>query len=146
MHPVIVGPLKSYGLALAISFALGIWVATRRGRAVGLKAEETDELLRRGIGGEDPCAPLADEWHVLVWNKDRDGIADGQEDHATDAGLYALRRLRDYTRAEPAPPLKQGTAEWQREEERKMEAAAMRQPKNRMRSNSRRSRTAGKVA
>ncbi len=44
MHPVIIGPLKSYGLMLAISFALGIWVAARRGRAVGMKTEHVYDL------------------------------------------------------------------------------------------------------
>lgn len=77
--------------------------------------------------GDDPCRPLVSEWHVLVWNKDRDGIEDGQEDHATDACLYALRRLRDFTRHEPTPEPKRGTPEWYRDEEaRHLEAAKRR--------------------
>lgn len=44
MHPVIIGPLKTYGLLLAISFALGIWVAARRGRRAGVKVEHIYDL------------------------------------------------------------------------------------------------------
>jgi hypothetical protein len=79
--------------------------------------------------GEDPCRLLVDEWHVLTWNKTRDGIADGQEDHATDAALYALRALRDYTRHEPEPGPARGSDEWYREEEAKHFEAAKRRAK-----------------
>lgn len=44
MHPVIIGPLKTYGLLLAISFALGIWVAARRGRRADVKVEHIYDL------------------------------------------------------------------------------------------------------
>ncbi|MEZ4388649.1 MAG: prolipoprotein diacylglyceryl transferase [Candidatus Krumholzibacteriia bacterium] len=44
MHPVILGPLKSYGLMLAISFAVGIWIAARRGRSAGMKVEDVYDL------------------------------------------------------------------------------------------------------
>lgn len=44
MHPVLFGPIKTYGLLLAISFALGIWVAARRGRTAGLKPEFVYDL------------------------------------------------------------------------------------------------------
>lgn len=44
MHPVIFGPLKSYGLMLALSFVLGIWVAVRRGRSHGIARETIYDL------------------------------------------------------------------------------------------------------
>lgn len=44
MHPVIFGPLKSYGLMLALSFVLGIWVAVRRGRSQGIARETIYDL------------------------------------------------------------------------------------------------------
>jgi phosphatidylglycerol:prolipoprotein diacylglycerol transferase len=44
VHPVLIGPIKTYGLLLAISFALGIWVASRRGRAVGLRRDFVYDL------------------------------------------------------------------------------------------------------
>ncbi len=44
MHPVLIGPIKSYGLLLALSFAVGIWVAARRGRAAGFKREFVYDL------------------------------------------------------------------------------------------------------
>lgn len=84
-------------------------------------------LVRTAPDGSDPCRALVDEWHTLVWNKDRDGIGDAQDDHCTDAALYALRRLRDYTRHEPQPGPKRGSAEWyQQEEARHLEAAKRR--------------------
>lgn len=91
------------------------------------------QLLRVGIGGSDPTAPLSSELHVLVWNKDRDGIEDGQEDHATDGMLYAYRRIRDYTRHEPDPGPEPGTKQWANNEAQKMERAAMKQHRQRQR-------------
>lgn len=82
------------------------------------------QLVRTGIGGDDPCAPLVAELHVLVWNDDRDGIADDQEDHATDGMLYAYRRIRDYTHHEPTPGPKRGSEQWYRDEEARHLAAA----------------------
>ena len=38
MHPQILGFIKSWGLMLAISFALGIWLSVRRGRRLGIEA------------------------------------------------------------------------------------------------------------
>lgn len=88
------------------------------------------QILRCDQWGDDPAAALVDEWHVLVWNEKRDGIADDQDDHCTDAGLYVIRELRDFTRREPPPQPKKGTPEWhaRREAEaiREMERAAMR--------------------
>ncbi len=39
MHPVLFGFVKSYGLLLAISFLLGIWLSVRRGRRLGLEPD-----------------------------------------------------------------------------------------------------------
>jgi hypothetical protein len=77
------------------------------------------QLVRLDEWGEDPTEALADEWHVLVWNDDRDGIEDGQEDHATDAALYVVRELRDFTQKEPPRGPKKGTPEWHALEEEK---------------------------
>ena len=100
------------------------------------------QFRRQGLGGEDPCALLVNELHVLVWNKDRDGIEDGQDDHATDAFLYAMRRLRDYTRHEPTPGPREGTELWAKQEAmRHLEAAKAKQA-SAMRKKRRRRRTA----
>jgi len=104
------------------------------------------QLLRVGIGGDDPTKPLSDELHVLVWNDKRDGIADGQDDHCTDAMLYGYRKIRDYTKQEPAPGPKPGTREWANEEAAKMERAALRQHNQQQRQAKRQRRKAGKVA
>ncbi len=39
MHPQLIGPIKSYGFLLALSFAVGIWLSVRRGRRHGLDEE-----------------------------------------------------------------------------------------------------------
>lgn len=36
MHPVLVGPIKTWGLLLAVSFGVGIWLSVRRGARRGL--------------------------------------------------------------------------------------------------------------
>lgn len=108
-------------------------VVTRDGLLSGRIA-----LLRRDADGNDPVRCLVDEWHVLCWDKDRTGIADGQEDHATHGGLYALRRLRDYTRHEPEPGPEYGTPEWHAQEEAKHLAKAKRKQRGVIRKRRRR--------
>ena len=44
MHPVLLGPIKSFGFMLAISFVVGIWLAARRGAARGLSREMIYDL------------------------------------------------------------------------------------------------------
>jgi len=44
MHPVLLGPIKSFGFMLAVSFGLGIWVAARRGRRGGIAPETIYDL------------------------------------------------------------------------------------------------------
>ncbi len=39
MHPIILGPLKSYGLTLSLSFLFGILLCVRRGRRRGLDSD-----------------------------------------------------------------------------------------------------------
>lgn len=104
------------------------------------------QLLRVGIGGDDPTAPLSDELHVLVWNEDRDDIADDQDDHCTDAMLYGYRRIRDYTKHEPDPGPEPGTQEWADEEARKMERAALRQHNQQKRRAKKQRKKVGRVA
>ena len=45
MYPEIFGVIKSYGLMLAISFALGMWLSVRRGRPEGIPAETILDLV-----------------------------------------------------------------------------------------------------
>ncbi len=44
MHPELLGPIKSFGFMLAVSFAVGIWLAARRGRARGVRPETIYDL------------------------------------------------------------------------------------------------------
>lgn len=117
--------------AATLSAKLGVPVKPadkrEKGSSIAVTRDEVKSgriaVLRLDQWGEDPNAALADEWHVLVWNEKRDGIADDQEDHATDAVLYALRDLRDFTRKEPPNKPKKGTPEWHaRKEAEEIEA------------------------
>lgn len=45
MHPQLFGVVKSYGLMLAISFALGMWLSVRRARPRGIAAETVMDLV-----------------------------------------------------------------------------------------------------
>jgi phosphatidylglycerol:prolipoprotein diacylglycerol transferase len=45
MHPQIFGIIKSYGLLLAISFGVGMWLAVRRGRPRRIPAETILDLI-----------------------------------------------------------------------------------------------------
>lgn len=45
MYPEIFGFIKSYGLMLAISFALGLWVSVRRGKTHNIDAETITDVV-----------------------------------------------------------------------------------------------------
>jgi phosphatidylglycerol:prolipoprotein diacylglycerol transferase len=45
MLPEILGVIKSYGLLLAVSFGLGLWLSIRRGRPYGLSSETIMDLV-----------------------------------------------------------------------------------------------------
>lgn len=45
MHPELFGFVKSYGLMLALSFGLGLWLSIRRGRVHGLSSETIMDLV-----------------------------------------------------------------------------------------------------
>ena len=45
MYPEVFGVIKSYGLMLAISFALGLWLSVRRGRVHGIAADDIIDLV-----------------------------------------------------------------------------------------------------
>lgn len=44
MHPILLGPVKSFGFLLAVSFAVGIWLAVKRGRRAGIAPETIFDL------------------------------------------------------------------------------------------------------
>lgn len=114
--------------AKTLNEKLGIPVtpADKREKASSIATTRDDcrsgrlKLVRTDQWGDDPVAPLVEEWHVLCWNEKRDGIADGQEDHATDAGLYAIRELRANRTDEGPRDPKPGSTEWQAQQEQKM--------------------------
>ncbi len=45
MYPEVFGIIKSYGLMLAISFALGLWMCTRRAKAHDIEAETVTDVI-----------------------------------------------------------------------------------------------------
>lgn len=50
------------------------------------------------------CAELVTEWQELPWTEDRSREADGFDNHAADACLYAWRAACAYHEAPPPPP------------------------------------------
>ncbi len=45
MYPEIFGFIKSYGLMLALSFAIGLWLSIRRGRVHGVTSEQVTDMV-----------------------------------------------------------------------------------------------------
>lgn len=45
MHPEIFGIIKSYGLLLALSFGLGLWLSIQRGKVHGVSADDVTDLV-----------------------------------------------------------------------------------------------------
>lgn len=45
MHPEFFGTIKSFGLMLAISFGLGMWLSVRRGRRYNIKSEDILDII-----------------------------------------------------------------------------------------------------
>mgnify|MGYP001818536316 CR=1 FL=1 len=45
MHPEIFGFVKSFGLMMAVSFAVGMWLSVRRGRPRGLQTDDIVDLV-----------------------------------------------------------------------------------------------------
>jgi len=45
VHPVLFGPVKSYGFLLALSFLAAIWLGVRRGRRRGMSSETVLDLV-----------------------------------------------------------------------------------------------------
>ena len=89
---------------------------------------------------------LKSEWHVLRWADNRESIAADQEDHATDAAIYAYRYLRDHTRVEPEPKPPEGSSAWANAQEDEMEQAALRAHRRARARAKRQSTRAGRVA
>jgi pimeloyl-ACP methyl ester carboxylesterase len=71
-------------------------------------------ILSSGAEGEDVGAndALMGEWAVLGWDEKGRLPNPSQEDHASDAVLYALRKLANYRESEVAPDIAPGTEAW----------------------------------
>lgn len=63
---------------------------------------------------------LRDEWSVLRWDDKMEGPMRGQEDHAHDATLYALRALRHYRYSPKRNKPRPGTPEFDKLREERM--------------------------
>lgn len=104
---------KLHAEELTRRYALGLEPAEKREKESNVR-ETRDRLIsgRIKLLNGPPLDPLRDEWSVLGWDDDKRLPNPNQPDHVSDATLYALRRLRHYTRAEPKPKPKHGTPEW----------------------------------
>ena len=113
---------KQHAEELRRRFGIPVHAADKRDKESAIRVLR--DRVRAGsvkvLAGEQNDA-IRDEWCVLQWNDKRDDFAADQEDHATDAALYAHRRMRNYLYApveqRPAP----GSAEAANETERRLE-------------------------
>lgn len=85
-------------------------------------------VLSQGHDGtlEGANDALMGEWAVLGWD-DKGLLPDkGQEDHASDAVLYAVRKLHNYREKEEVPGLAYGTPDWYAAEEKRLRDSRIR--------------------
>jgi hypothetical protein len=61
---------------------------------------------------EGKCAHLLEEWQALAWNEDRTKESEGQDNHASDATLYAWRAASAYSEQPEKPAPVYGTPEF----------------------------------
>jgi hypothetical protein len=71
------------------------------------------------------CADLLQEWAELPWAENRMKEAEGFNNHAADACLYAWRAANAFLEKYPEPQAVEGTAEYWEKREREMEKAAV---------------------
>lgn len=119
---------KMHGEEFGRKYGLAVTPAEKRERSSNIMMMRDDVLSGRcKVFAGECCDPLRSEWAVLGWNDDRDDIADGQEDHGTDATFYGMRYLRNYTREVPPREYEKGSKEWYAKQAREMEEALERQ-------------------
>lgn len=113
---------KIHAATFGRKYGLAVIPADKRDKPSSISLTRDDTLSGRlkVFAGEQNDA-VRGEFAVLGWDKKREGIADGQEDHATDAALYALRDLRNFTQAPPPSEPEKGTGAWWKKQERLME-------------------------
>lgn len=88
---------KQHARELGARFGLYLEPAVKTEKASQIQLTRDGVLSGRLLLLDGACCdPIRDEWSALTWNDDKDGWEDGPPDHATDAGLYALRRLRHH--------------------------------------------------
>lgn len=97
---------------------LGKAYAEEMRKRFAIPVEPADKQNKRGyislLNGElergrvkvvaSACADLVGEWQVLPWQEDRQKEADGFDNHAADATLYAWRAASAYHESPPPPP------------------------------------------
>lgn len=77
--------------------------------------------------------PLLDEWRMVVWNRQRNDHQREQEDHCSDAAIYGIKKLRNYTTDHLKPAPERGSKEWHEQQERAMQERYTRPPSRRHR-------------
>jgi hypothetical protein len=60
---------------------------------------------------------LHDEWSTLQWDEDREDTAEGQENDASDADMYATKETPAFLQAATPPPAEPDEPKWAREPE-----------------------------
>lgn len=110
---------KGHADELASRYGLPIEAATKHEKASAIRI-----LRDRILAGEvkllaGATEELRDEWRVVVWDEQKLNHKRDQDDHCSDAFLYALRRHRNYRTSFRSTEPEVGSREYyQREEDR----------------------------
>jgi hypothetical protein len=110
---------KAHAEELCSRYGLPVEAATKHEKASAIRI-----LRDRIIAGEvkllaGSTEELRDEWRVVVWDEQRLNHKRDQDDHCSDAFLYAVRRHRNYRTSFRSQEPEVGSREYyQREEDR----------------------------
>lgn len=118
---------KPYAEECIRVFRIPVEPAEKREKEGNIRLTRGDVLTGKVVLLDGPFVQaLADEWACLGWDEDGRFFNENQEDHATDACLYAFRRLRHYTDNDSKPKTAFLSEEWYKEEEIRMRTERIR--------------------
>lgn len=95
---------KAYAVELRSRFSLPIEPAEKNNKRGYIALLNGDLERGRVRATRAHCMHLITEWSELPWREDRAAEAEGFDNHAADACLYAWRAAVAYHEAPPAPP------------------------------------------
>lgn len=122
-HPDrVVGDLGGLGKAFAQETVKRHGIAIQPAQKAQKRAalEYTSDALRTGnlVAVESECQGLIREWETVLWDELHEDIAEGQDDHESEAAVYGYRECPAYAQAaEPPDPKLEKLPPWARDPE-----------------------------